>query len=138
MIVYPKCPLSFYTIVLIWKRIKIIRSAHIVLLILQMSNLFTYRLCVGALLVNSLVSIATVYFIIFEQTSQIKALQDTLHSVCLRTVQVKLKTQATRVRILCMSNFQQHHFASLLKGAVTFGHFQIWLTYHITRSPHIF
>ena len=68
------------------KRMEIIRSAHIVLLILHMSNLFTCTLGVGALLVDSLVSLATVCFIIFEKTSHIKALQETLHSVCLRTV----------------------------------------------------
>ena len=51
-----------------------------------MSNLFTYRLGVAALLATCLVSLATVVFIIFEQTSQIKALQETLHSLCLRAV----------------------------------------------------
>ena len=51
-----------------------------------MSNLFTYRLGVAALLATCLVSLATVVFIIFEQTSQIKALQETLHPLCLRAV----------------------------------------------------
>ena len=40
----------------------------------------------AALQAPSLVSLATVVFIIFEQTSQIKALQETLHSVCLKAV----------------------------------------------------
>ena len=40
----------------------------------------------AALLATSLVFLATVVFIIFEQTSQIKSLQETLHSVCLRAV----------------------------------------------------
>ena len=61
-----------------------------------MSNLFTYRLGVAALLATSLVSLATVIFIIFEQTSQIKALQETLHSVCLRTVAYEIEdTEST-------------------------------------------
>ena len=51
-----------------------------------MSNLFTYRLGVAALLATSLVSLATVVYIIFEQTTQIKALQETLYSLCLRAV----------------------------------------------------
>ena len=59
---------------------------HFVLLILLMSNLFTYRLGVAALLATSLVSLATDVFLIFEQTSQIKALQETLHYVCLKAV----------------------------------------------------
>ena len=56
-----------------------------------MSNLFTYRLGVAALLATSLVSLATVVFIIFEQTSQIKALQETLHSLCLRAVSDRIQ-----------------------------------------------
>ena len=135
MIVSLKCPLSFFTIVWIWKRIGIIRSDNFVLLILLMIHLFTYRLDMGVLLATSLVSLATVCFIIFEQTSQIKALQETLHSVCLRTVADQIQDTDSR-RISCMSNFQQHHLASLLKGAVTHGHFQVWLTH--TLSPCIF
>ena len=60
-----------------------------------MSNLFTYRLGVAALLATSLVSLATVVFI-FEQTSQIKALQETLHSVCLKAVADQLQDTDSR------------------------------------------
>ena len=90
-----------------------------------MSNLFTYRLGMGALLATSLVSLAAVCFIIFEQTSQIKALQKTLHSVCLRTVADQL--QDTESRSEDIMHEKQHHLASLLKGAVICGHFQVWL-----------
>ena len=45
----------------------------------------------AALLAPSLVSLATVVFIIFEQTSQIKALQETLHYVCLKAVSDKIQ-----------------------------------------------
>ena len=101
----PRCPLSFYTIVWIWKRTKVIRSVHIVLFFLHMSNLFTYRLGLGALFVTSLVSLATVCFIILEQSSQIRALQKTLHFVCLRTVTDQIEDTDSTSEILNMSNF---------------------------------
>ena len=52
-----------------------------VLLIVQMSGLFSYKLGIAAFLATALVSLATVVFLIFEQTTQI-ALQETLHTLC--------------------------------------------------------
>ena len=86
MKVTPKCPLSFYTLLWVKKRINIIRNTHSVSLNLLMSNLFSYKLGVAALLATSLVCLATVVFIIFEQTSQISALQETLHALYLKAV----------------------------------------------------
>ena len=51
-----------------------------------MSNLFSYKLGVAAILATSLVYLATVVFTINEQTSQIWALLETLHSLCLKAV----------------------------------------------------
>ena len=67
-----------------WINIKINTEWKIpfVLLILQMSGLFSYNLRLAALLATALISLATVVFIIFEQTSQISALQETLHTLC--------------------------------------------------------
>ena len=47
-----------------------------------MSGLISYKLRLAALLATALISLATVVFIIFEQTSQISALQETLHTLC--------------------------------------------------------
>ena len=86
IIVSPKCPLSFFTIVYLQKKIKIIRNINIVLLILLTSNLFTFRLGAGALSITSLVAIGTVCFIVWEQSSQIRDLQQTLHSLFWKAV----------------------------------------------------
>ena len=51
-----------------------------------MSNLFSYKLGVAAVFATSLVCLATVNFVIFEQTSQISALQETLHTLCSKAV----------------------------------------------------
>ena len=53
-----------------------------VLLIVQMSGLFSYKLGLAAFLATALVSLATVVFLIFEQTTQISVLQETLHTLC--------------------------------------------------------
>ena len=62
-----------------WINIKINTEWKIpfVLLILQMSGLFSYNLRLAALLATALIGLVTVVFIIFEQTSQISALQET-------------------------------------------------------------
>ena len=86
MILTPKCPLSFFALVWLKKRMNTVRSIYFVLLVLQMSNLFSYKLGFAALRATSLVCHVTVIFIIFEQTTQISGLQETLHTLCTQAV----------------------------------------------------
>ena len=88
MILTTKCTLSFaklifFTLVWLKKRINTVRKIHFVLLVLQMSNLFSNKLGYVAF---SFFRLATVIYIIFEQTIQISQLQETLHTLCTQAV----------------------------------------------------
>ena len=57
-----------------------------------MSQLFSYKLGLTALIATARVILATVIFIILEQTNQIPPLQETLHNLC---TQALLDTENT-------------------------------------------
>ena len=127
MIVSPKCPLSFFTIVYLWKKIKIIRNVNIVLLILLMSILFTFRLGVAAFLVTSLVAIVRICFIVWEQSSQIRDLQRTLHSLCWKALADKIESSDYYFWVNSSSVIKSS--CLFTKGAIARGHFCLgWRT----------
>ena len=82
-----------------------------VLLVLQMSNLFSYKLGFAALLATSLVCLTTMIFIIFEQTTQISGLQDTLHTLCTDAVLSHIQNTNS---IFHLSNLLSEHRKKLL------------------------
>ena len=70
MILTPRCSLSFFTSVWIKKKINTERTILFVLLALQMSGLFSYKLGFAALLTTTIISLASVVFIIFKPTNR--------------------------------------------------------------------
>ena len=82
MILTPRCSLIFFTLLGIKRKINTERKILLVLTTLQMSALFSYKLGFAAILATAIVSFDTVIFIIFHQTNQIAALQETLHTLC--------------------------------------------------------
>ena len=144
MIISPKCHMPFNTTVFIWNRTKMIRFANIVLLILLMSNLFTFRLGAGALLITSLVAIGTIYFSVWEQSSQIRDLQQTLHSLCWKAVAHQIESSdSTREDIIPQYFHHQHHLIlPLYEGSCYAWSFLIWVDVpyhsiptHVFRAP---
>ena len=74
MIITPRCLTSFFILLWLKKKINSEKRILFVLLTLQMSGLFSYKLGLAALLTTALISLATVVFIIIEKTNQMAAL----------------------------------------------------------------
>ena len=97
MIIKPRCKQSFMAIVHIKRRIKIVQRIIFVLLILQMSALFSYKLGIVCLVLTCLMSLGTIMFILIEQSNQILAFQRALYSLC---------TQAL------IDHLESHHYSN--------------------------
>ena len=120
---YDDCSTSFFTLFWLKKKINTERKIRFVLLILQISGIFSYKLGFAALLATTLISLATVVFIIIEQTNQIAARQEILHNLC---------TQA-----LLDHSFKPHLFF-YLKELFCVVIFKSGCSAWMTRSSHIF
>ena len=64
------------------RKINIVQQIIFVLLVLQMSVLFSYKIGIACLIITCLVSLATIVFIIIKQSDQISAIQKTLYQLC--------------------------------------------------------
>ena len=82
MIIKPGCEQIFMALVHIRRRINIVQRIIFVLLILQMSALFSYKLGIVCLVMTCLMSLGMIMFILIEQSNQILALQRALYRLC--------------------------------------------------------
>ena len=120
MILTYRYSLSIFTLVCLKKRINTVRRSYFVLLVLQMSSLFSYKLGFPALLATSLVCLATVIFIIFEQTTQVSGLKEAQHTLCTQTVLDNIQDTEQERKYFIRVSFLQHHLASLSLRTVIF------------------
>ena len=72
----------FMQFVRTWKSLKIQQRIIFLVPILLMSSLFSSQLGIGAFLLTAMACLATLVFLLIEQSSQIYSLQTTLYQVC--------------------------------------------------------